>query len=139
MFDTLCQQQEQAVRHESATAHGALQVNDSENSEQPHQPQPPVEVAKIEANGQNGNLTAQGKQEITTLEPGEIKKEKKGTGVMKSSKKIESKSTSTENIKCTTYTCPICKKVVMKRGLFKAHLETHKTDHKFACDICMRV
>lgn len=113
---------------------------------QEQQQPPPDEVAKIEANGRNGNLTgAPDKQHLTLpdvaapLEPGEIRREKKGMVVIKNSKKIESKSTSTENIKCTTYTCPICKKVVMKKGLFKAHLETHKTDHKFACEICMRV
>lgn len=69
-----------------------------------------------------------------------LKSEKKGNAAIKNSKKAESKSvSSSENIKCTTYTCPVCKKVLMKKGLFKTHLETHKTDHKYACEICLRV
>lgn len=64
---------------------------------------------------------------------------KKSSTISKSLKKPELKSASTESIKCTTYTCPICKKVFMKRVLFKAHVETHRIDHKFVCDICTRV
>lgn len=67
------------------------------------------------------------------------KKCKKGTSGTRNIKKLESRSAPTENIKCTTYTCPICKKVVMKKALFKTHLEVHKSDHKFACEICLRV
>lgn len=68
-----------------------------------------------------------------------LEKKVKKANAAKSSKKSELKSVSSESIKCTTYTCPICKKVFMKRGLFKGHLETHKTDLKFACEICLRV
>ncbi|KAJ1520903.1 hypothetical protein ONE63_003983 [Megalurothrips usitatus] len=76
-------------------------------------------------------------EEETTTEPSIFRRSRKG--VVKNSKKSEVRSPSSENIKCTTYTCPICKKVFLKRGPFKAHLETHKTDQKFACEICLRV
>lgn len=64
---------------------------------------------------------------------------KKACTLTKNFKKIDLKSNLSESIKCTTYTCPVCKKVLMKKGAFKAHLEIHKTEHKYACEICLRV
>ncbi|KAK3920145.1 Zinc finger and BTB domain-containing protein 49 [Frankliniella fusca] len=78
-------------------------------------------------------------KEITAAVPLILKKVKRGGNIKKSLKKSDFKSLPSENIKCITYTCPICKKVLMKKSLFKTHLETHKTDHKYACEICLRV
>ncbi|XP_034233688.1 transcription factor E4F1-like [Thrips palmi] len=97
-----------------------------------------------EPSAQNGNRADLCNKETTSIqedfssEMNVEKKAKKASSVSKCAKKPE-RSALTESIKYTTYTCPICKKVFMKRGLFKGHLETHKTDLKFACEICLRV
>lgn len=114
----------------------------SAQSEQPQNS--PYEKMSEELKVHNGNRIDSFNREAISHQEGsssEINEEKKvkKSSLSKSSAKPELKPASTESIKCTTYTCPICKKVFMKRGLFKAHLETHKTDHKFACEICLRV
>ncbi|XP_026278253.1 zinc finger protein Gfi-1b-like [Frankliniella occidentalis] len=78
-------------------------------------------------------------REVTKAVSLTLKRVKKVSNANKNSKRSDLKSLPSENIKCITYTCPICKKVLMKKGLFKTHLETHKTDHKYACEICLRV